>query len=188
VDISTKPMTKEAFMQFYKGNEDASACYDAVKSALDELGILTDMTLIGALATVRTEVGRSYKPVKEIASGMAYEGRRDLGNYFKGDGVRYKGHGYLMVTGRWNFNHYGKKIGVDLVSHPDLALTVENSAKILAHYFKDRKVNVACDQKDWEKARKLVNGGLNGFDTFKKVVNDFLISSNFESIFTNQVK
>ena len=84
-------MTKDSFLQFYKGNEDASRCYDAVKAALDELGILTENTLIGALATVRTEVGRSYKPIEELASGMAYEGRRDLGNIFKGDGVKFKG-------------------------------------------------------------------------------------------------
>ena len=36
--------------------------------------------------------------LKEIASGAEYEGRKDLGNTFKGDGVRFKGRGYIQHT------------------------------------------------------------------------------------------
>ena len=163
------------FLSFYKP-DDASAreCYLAIENALWEERILTPLTLIGALATVRVECGRSYKPVMEIASGEAYEGRHDLGNTEKGDGKRYKGRGFIQITGRANYATYGKRIGVDLLSNPELALDVKNSAKILAMYFKDRKVNVACDTKDWEFARRKVNGALNGYDEFIKVVNQFL--------------
>ncbi len=152
-------------MRFYKGSDDAEKCYDAIKNALQELGIYSDKALIGALATVRVEVGRSYLPVKEMASGTAYEGRRDLGNIFPGDGRKFKGRGFIQLTGRFNYAKYGKKIGVDLVTNPDLAMDLNNSAKILAHYFKGRNINKACDESNWEKVRKLVNGGLNGFDT-----------------------
>jgi len=163
------------FLSFYKPN-DASAreCYLVIENALWEERILTPLTLIGALATVRVECGRSYKPVTEFASGEAYEGRLDLGNTEKGDGVRYKGRGYIQITGRANYATYGKRLGIDLVGNPDLALDANVAAKILAMYFKDRKVNVACDAKDWEFCRRKVNGGLNGYSEFIKVINQFL--------------
>ena len=170
-------MLKYHFLSFYRGSSvenDARICYDAIEKALGDEGILTPLTLLGALATIRVEVGRSFKPVLEIASGDAYEGRRDLGNTQAGDGRRYKGRGWIQITGRSNYDIFGKRIGVDLINNPDLALTVENSAKILAAYFKDRRVHEFCNQRDWRMVRIRVNGGLNGFDTFMLVVNQFL--------------
>mgnify|MGYP003425357554 CR=1 FL=1 len=163
------------FLSFYKPNDqNAKDCYLAVEHALWEEKILTPLTLIGALATVRIEVGKNYKPIREYASGEAYEGRRDLGNTEKGDGVRYAGRGLIQITGRANYALYGKRLGIDLLGNPDLALDLKVSAKILAMYFKDRKVNMACDVKDWEFVRRKVNGGLNGYTEFLDIVNQFL--------------
>lgn len=170
-------MLRFHFLSFYKGSPievDARICYEAIEKALGDEGILTPLTLLGALATIRVEVGRSFKPVLEIASGDAYEGRRDLGNTQVGDGRRFKGRGWIQITGRANYETFGRRIGVDLINNPDLALTVENSAKILAAYFKDRNVHQWCNQRDWRMVRIRVNGGLNGFDTFMLVVNQFL--------------
>ena len=50
----------------------------------------------------------------EIASGAAYEGRKDLGNTQPGDGVKFAGQGYIQVTGRANtqdFSDYMSSIG-----------------------------------------------------------------------------
>ena len=168
---------KEDFMRYYVGTaneKSASECFDLVESSLKKLGIYTKMTMIGAIATVRVEVGKAFKPIREIASGTAYEGRQDLGNTQAGDGVRYKGRGFIQLTGRANYANYGSKLGIDLVNNPDLALEPKNSALILAMYFKDRKVNVAMDSKDYVLARKLVNGGSNNLTDYIRVINDYL--------------
>lgn len=170
-------MTKSTFLSFYintPNETNASTCYDNIAKSLTDLGILTDLTLLGALATVRTEVGRSFLPVREIASGSAYEGRTNLGNFIVGDGVKFKGRGYIQLTGRANYTNYGNKLGIDLACNPDLALDPIIASKIFARYFKDRGCNIACNQKDWVKVRKLVNGGLNSLDTFLSVVNQYL--------------
>jgi putative chitinase len=167
-------MTKDKLLSIYKKNGKAAGiCYDAVDAALTEFGINTPLTLLGALATVRTEVGMKFLPIREIASGKAYEGRKDLGNVQKGDGIKFKGRGYIQLTGRVNYTYYGKILKLDLVNNPDLALDVKNSARILALYFRDRKVNVACDKKQWTRVRKLVNGGTNGLTEFLEHVDVF---------------
>ncbi len=175
--MDIQKMTKDKFLKFYKGTpneQSASICYDAIVRALSEQDILNDLTLVGALATVRTEVGKGFRPIEEYASGEAYEGRKDLGNYVPGDGIKYKGRGYIQLTGRNNYTNYGKVFGIDLVCHPELALNVEVSAKILARYFKDRNIPLYCNIKDWKTVRRLVNGGQNGLDVFLSVINQYL--------------
>lgn len=170
-------MLRYHFLSFYKDEPvilaNARVCYDAIEKALGDEGILTPLTLLGALATVRVEVGRDFLPKNEITDGSAYEGRVSLGNTQKGDGKRFAGKGWIQLTGRANYDYFGKRIGVDLVNNPDAALTIENSAKILAAYFKDRNVDKWCNEKDWNMVRLRVNGGYNGLDKFLIIVNQY---------------
>lgn len=193
-------MNKQKFMSFYIGTPNqvnAERCWDAVESAFKELvkvcskcgQVVNDpkvsgLVMAGAMATIRIEVGKSFLPIREFAPNEAYfdryEGRADLGNTIAGDGRKFKGRGYIQLTGRANYTTYAQKLGVDLVNNPDLALEVPISAKILAQYFIDRKVDEACLKGDWLTVRKLVNGvnratGLpNGWEEFKKVINQYL--------------
>lgn len=176
--VPVEVFKKEDFMRYYRGTtneKSASECFDLVEQALIKLGIYTKLTMIGAMATVRVEVGRAFLPIMEIASGTAYEGRLDLGNNQVGDGVRYKGRGFIQLTGRSNYTNYGRVLGIDLVNNPNLALDPKISALILAQYFKDRGVNIAMNNSDYIKARRIVNGGSNGLQDFLRVIKDFLI-------------
>lgn len=185
-------MNKDKFLKFYEKTpfyENAKTAWEAIETAFMDIpcpccgampSSVNPLIMAGALATVRVEVGKNFKPIMEYASGEAYEGRKDLGNTSPGDGVRYKGRGYIQITGKANYSTYGNKIGVDLINNPDLALTVENSSKILAHYFNDRKVIQACLAKDWLTVRKLVNGvnrltGYpNGWQEFNSVIKQYI--------------
>jgi len=51
----------------------------------------------------------------ELASGEAYEGRKDLGNTRTGDGPRFKGAGAIQLTGRYNYQRFA-----DFVKDPDV--------------------------------------------------------------------
>lgn len=59
-----------------------------------------------------------------------------LGNTQDGDGYKYRGRGFNGLTGRSNYDFYGKKIGVDLVNNPDLLNDPKIAAKALVMYFR----------------------------------------------------
>lgn len=70
----------------------------------------------------------SFKVTTEYASGANYEGRTGLGNTQTGDGKKYKGRGYIQITGRGNYTSYNKYLlskGIkdDIVSNPNLVAT-----------------------------------------------------------------
>ena len=60
-----------------------------------------------------------------------YEGRKDLGNVQKGDGVKYAGRGLVQLTGRRNYTLAGDELGLNLLNDPDLALNPAHATRIL---------------------------------------------------------
>lgn len=109
----------------------------------------------------------SFRTLEEYASGSAYEGRKDLGNVNKGDGVRYKGRGIFQLTGRANYRDMGKKLNLDLENNPQLAATPEVSVLTALEYWKSRGLSTYADKDDVTTITKKINGGLNGFDDRK---------------------
>ena len=84
------------------------------------------------LATVKHECADRWQPIEEFASGKQYEGREDLGNVQPGDGPRYKGRGYVQITGRANYRKFSRLLDVDLIGSPKLTLDPPTSYKIMS--------------------------------------------------------
>ncbi len=144
-------------------------------NALAEQGIDDPDMALYMIATIGVESG-GFVPISEFASGEAYNGRSDLGNTQPGDGPRFKGRGFIQLTGRSNYREYGEALGVDLENNPDLANDPDIAARIMAKYLKDaefnfRKLRPALNNRDLTKARAAVNGGSNGLSEFSKIFN-----------------
>lgn len=103
-----------------------------------------------------------FKVYEEYASGKAYEGRKDLGNTQKGDGVKYKGRGGIMLTGRSNYRQIGNNLGIDLEKYPEKALEPKIAILASLEYWKTRGINKVADKDDINAVTKKVNGGDNG--------------------------
>ncbi len=73
----------------------------------------------------------------ELSSGSAMEGRADLGNTQPGDGRRFKGRGFVQITGRRNYTIWSKKLGIDLIDHPEKAAVPDIAAIILVRGMRD---------------------------------------------------
>jgi len=111
----------------------------------------------------------------EFASGKAYEGRKDLGNTQPGDGVKFKGRGYIQLTGRANYDKFSKFVNEDCVSNPDLVST-KYPMLSAAYFFDKNNLWKICDLGSTddvvEKVSRRVNGGLNGYiDRLEKFIN-----------------
>jgi len=92
----------------------------------------------------------AFSRTQEIASGEAYEGRKDLGNIFKGEGKRYKGRGLLQITGRANYSEVGKALGLDLIKMPELLETPQYACLSAGYMWKKIKGNGLADlPHDW---------------------------------------
>jgi predicted chitinase len=78
-----------------------------------------------------------------------YEGKRILGNVKRGDGYRFRGRGYIQLTGRDNYTRVGRALGIDLVNHPELAADPATAARIAVYFWKKR---VAPRVADFERA------------------------------------
>lgn len=147
-----------------------------------ELADLSDKDMVVmALATIRVETG-NFQPISELPSQYntappgpdfnLYDRRADLGNQGPPDGERYRGRGFIQLTGKDNYRRYGQKIGLgdDLLNNPELANTPQIAAQLMAAFLKDRELQIreAIAQNRLDRARRTVNGGLIGLSVFEK--------------------
>lgn len=126
---------------------------------------VTDRAQIAYILATACHESNAGGAMTEFASGNAYEGRRSLGNCYSGDGVRFKGRGYVQITGRRNYADWSRRLGVDLVSNPERARDPQVAARILVGGMRDgtftgRKLGdyVGNGRADFHNARRVVNG------------------------------
>jgi len=145
-----------------------------VESALQaSTDAYSDNVAVAALATIRVECPL-FAPQKEKGGNSYYVShyweniavRQGLGNLSDVDAIRYPGRGFIQLTGRWNYKHFGEKLGLDLVNFPEQAMEPEPAARIFALFFKERGCIDSANNRKWETLRKQVNGGQNGLEQF----------------------
>lgn len=141
-----------------------------IQQAMQEFEITSYLREAAFLAQLAHESGE-LRYMEEIASGSAYEGRKDLGNTQPGDGKKYKGRGPIQLTGRANYQKYGGLLGLDLINNPTIAATKEVGFRIAGEFWKLNGLNQLADQQDFKQITKRINGGYNGLDDRTKYYN-----------------
>ena len=139
----------------------AAAFLAPLNAAMVEFGITTLARQASFLSQVGHESGQ-LRYVRELASGQAYEGRVDLGNTHRGDGVRFRGRGLLQVTGRANYAACGKALSLDLLAQPELLEQTVNACRSAGWFWQTRGLNALADAGDQERVTRRINGGVNG--------------------------
>lgn len=150
-----------------------------VLEALRARGQHDRVMVLMALATIRAEA-EPFLPVDEGRSKFntspnghpfdLYDHRKDLGNRGRPDGDRFKGRGFIQLTGRDNYRCYGPKLmsPADLEERPQLAASPEVAADLLALFLGERELQIkdALMHDNLMAARRLVNGGSHGLEPF----------------------
>ena len=103
-----------------------------------------------------------YERKPEKIANLIYGGRMGNGPEASGEGYKFRGRGYIQLTGKDNYSAFDKVVAEDIVANPDLVAT-KYPLLSAAWYWNSRKINSVCDQGATEevvkKVTKLVNGG-----------------------------
>lgn len=116
---------------------------DAVRSSMREGPEVLEAARIEALQ------GRP-----ERLADLMYGGR--MGNDAPGDGYRYRGRGYIQLTGKDQYEAAGEALELDLVNNPDLAAQPENASRIAIWYWQQNVPEAVRD--DARLAGAAING------------------------------
>jgi peptidoglycan hydrolase-like protein with peptidoglycan-binding domain len=130
-----------------------------------QLNGVTDLGQIAYVLATAEHESHLGQWMVELGSGWQYEGRTDLGNTQEGDGPRFKGRGFVQITGRRNYRDWSERLGIDLVASPDRAAEMGIAARILVVGMRDGTFTgyklvefVEGDRQDFYGARRIING------------------------------
>ena len=131
-----------------------------------------ELTALLAQAAHETDYFKTLVEYGDENDFDSYEGRN--GNTDAGDGYKYRGRGFLHLTGKENYEKAGKKLGLDLVGNPDLVSTPKVAALTSIWYWLNRVRPDVSDFSDVAEVTYQVNGGDMGLeqrkDNFEKYV------------------
>lgn len=162
------------FIDRYDGRSGgvAQSQVDGVNYLLDSferMPVWSDVRCIAyALATIAHETDWTFEPITERGNARyfdKYDGRASLGNNQPGDGFRFRGRGYVQITGRRNYSRFSTLLKTNLLADPELALRPDIAFRIMsvgmfkgeftgrgfANYINDSIT-------DYVKARQIING------------------------------
>jgi len=152
-----------------RAGDKAGLFFAPLSAAMAEFGIDTPGRQAAFLAQVAHESG-ALRYVRELASGIAYNGRKDLGNtrpealaiarqHWATPGPWWRGRGLIQVTGYDNYLACGAALGLDLLNHPELLETPAHAARSAAWFWRRAGLNKWADAGDFDGVCDVVNRG-----------------------------
>jgi predicted chitinase len=119
-----------------------------------------------------TEIGGSLD-FRKYDPKFAPKKARALGNVKPGDGARYKGRGYIQLTGRYNYKRAGEALGLPLEAKPELVERPDIAAKVAVWFWKQRVQPKVDNYNDVRAVTTPINPGLNGLADRKQIFADY---------------
>ena len=166
----TKLVTKEQLAHIWNcgANLIQDSEVDEMNYGLNFFKINTPGRIRHFLAQISHESGGGrYK--EELASGSDYEGRSDLGNNQPGDGKKFKGAGYIQMTGRANYQAFANYIADPKVMDGVSYVANKYPMTSAGFWWHNNHMNELCDKNpSVDQVTLRVNGGYNGLDDRKK--------------------
>jgi putative chitinase len=101
---------------------------------------------------------------------------RILGNKVKGDGERFKGRGYIQLTGRDNYTRAGTALGLPLAQQPELAARPDVAAKVAVWYWKNRVAPKVKDFSNTDAVTKKINTAAKGLQSRQDQFKSFQVA------------
>ena len=103
-----------------------------------------------------------YANNAEKLANFVYQKRMGNGVAATGDGFRFRGRGYIQITGRDGYANVAAKTGLPLETQPELAAEPATALLAAAGFWAWKNLNPVCDAQDFVRCTKLINGGTIG--------------------------
>jgi putative chitinase len=116
----------------------------------------------------------AYEKQPQKIANRIYSNRMGNRDEASGDGFRFRGSGFLQLTGMSNFFHAGQALGVDFVMQPELVRTPMYAAQTAGWFWQTHKLNQYADSGDFLTMTKRINGGTIGLEDRIKHINHAL--------------
>lgn len=115
------------------------------------------------------QLAEAYQRKPEKIANRVYGGRMGNGDEASGEGFKFRGRGYIQLTGKQNYTAFGKAIGVDIAANPDLVAT-KYPLLSAAWFFSKNCLSRCKDASDASvlSVTKCVNGGTIGLPDRQK--------------------
>lgn len=120
------------------------------------------------------EEAAAYERQPQKIANRIYGNRMGNRDEASGDGFRFRGSGFLQLTGHSNFYHAGQALGVDFVMQPELVRTPMYAAQTAGWFWQTHKLNQYADKGDFLTMTKRINGGTIGLEDRIKHINHAL--------------
>ena len=115
-----------------------------------------------------------YEKQPQRIANRIYSNRMGNRDEASGDGWRFRGAGFLQLTGHSNFWHASQALGEDFVMQPELVRTPKYAAMTAGWFWQTHRLNQYADSGDYLTLTKRINGGTIGLEDRKKHINEAL--------------
>ena len=111
------------------------------------------------------EKAKEYARQPQKIANYVYANRMGNGNEASGDGWKYRGHGYIMLTGREQYSRFSKYdlCTANVVNDPDSVSKYYLNQLASMWFWEQNNINLYADFEDVRKVTQIINGGLNGY-------------------------
>lgn len=118
------------------------------------------------------ETAKVYHRKPQMIANRVYANRMGNGSETSGDGWKYRGRGIIQLTFKSNYTKYSKLIFKDnrLLDNPDLAIELRTACLVACEFWKENNLNSLADKDDIYSITKKINGGLNGLEHRKELL------------------
>lgn len=172
------------------------------KTLIDENGINTPLRIAHFMAQIEYESG--LKPISEnlnysakrlltifpkyftpekallyankpqLIANKVYANRMGNGSEDSGEGWKYRGRGFIQITGKENYFRLANDTDIDCLKNPDLLLEEPNAMLSALWFWNLKGLNKFADKNDIVGITKRINGGINGLEHRKELLKKYL--------------
>jgi len=111
----------------------------------------------------------------EKIANRVYANRMGNGDEKSGEGWKYRGRGFIQITGKINYFQLANDTDLDCFKNPDLLLQEANAMISALWFWNKAGLNKLADKNDLKGITRKINGGYNGLEHRTELLKKYLL-------------